>query len=359
MSDPIALLARLIAHRTPQPEGDERALAAILADELRARGADEVVTAEVRRPLRTAPTAWVYARFGRPTLFVNAHLDTVPAAPDWSTDPWEAKLVGDRLYGLGSADTKGAIAAILCALDEARPNGLGVLFSGDEEAGNSCAHHFLGSPHAKGLTHAIVCEPTSLRVGVRHRGVVAMTAKRKGPGGHSSRADELPAPVADLARVAVAWSDWGRERLAEGPEGYKGMCVNIAKLDGGVAHNVIPAEASLDLLVRPPPGADCFAVATALSKLARAVVPGVDVTTLLANPSFTSRDPAAFTRWVQGDRVDLPFWTEAALYAMVGIDAVVWGPGDIARAHAADEFVPVDEVLRARDAFAALFRSLR
>ena len=55
----------------------------------------------------------------------------------------------------------------------------------------------------------------------------------------------MPAPIAELARLAVAWSDWGRARRDRGPAGFHGMCVNVASLDGGIAFNVVPKRAKL------------------------------------------------------------------------------------------------------------------
>jgi acetylornithine deacetylase len=132
---------------------------------------------------------------------------------------------------------------------------------------------------------------------VRHRGVIALDTRLEGTGGHSSQADSLPSPVADLARVAVAWSDYGRARRDAGPEGFRGLCMNIARLEGGVAFNVIPREARLTASLRPPPGADQAAIIAEL----RALAPGLTVDTPLDNPSFATRDLAAF-RPILGSR---------------------------------------------------------
>ncbi len=374
--DPVALLVELIGYDTHNPAGDELALAARLRDELAARRPDEVRLVEVARPPgdgRAGCGAYVLATWGTPRVVVNAHLDTVPANAGWSGDPWKARVQDGRVIGLGAADTKGAIAAILCALDETAPRDLAVLFSGDEELGGTVMRAVIndrasgagadrGGGALAGVTQAIVCEPTGCRAGTRHRGVCAIVAEYAGAGGHSSNADRMPAPIAELARVAVAWDEWGRARRAAGPPGFAGMCMNIAKLDGGVAFNVVPDRAALSISFRPPPGQELAPLLDELEAAGRALAPSATFKRVLAHPSFATRDLASFRRWLGAacdDPIDLAFWTEAAVLSQAGIDAVVFGPGDIGQAHAPDEHVPVADLHAARAAFARLFRESR
>lgn len=355
-SDPVELLRELVSFRT-DVEGHERPLAARLAALLRDRGAADVSVGDVPRPGHR-DASYVYARFGEPRLLVNAHLDTVPPNADWSADPFVARVEGDKLYALGAADTKGAAAAILAALEAATPKDTGILFSGDEETTSAVMRAFVAGEHVKGLERAIVCEPTSLRAGTRHRGIASFEADVSGPGGHSSFADRLFSPIAALSRLAVALDDWGLARRDVGPKGFEGMCMNLAKLDGGVAFNVVPAHAKLSASIRPPPGADSAAIRAELEAIVRAHVPSATTTFTRDNAPFATRDLAAFEPLV-GDAarapIDLAFWTEAALLSAAGVDAIVLGPGDIAQAHGPDEWVAIEQLERARDLFAAMF----
>jgi acetylornithine deacetylase len=351
-------LAELVSFDTQNPEGDEKPLVHRLARELTALGAAAVDEVEV------GDHAYVYARFGeRPTLLLNAHVDTVPANTGYSAPPHMLVRRGQRLYGLGACDTKGAIAAILEALAARRPaRAIGVLFSGDEEHSGTCLRAFLDSEAARGLTHAIVCEPTSCRVGVRHRGIGAATAAVDGPGGHSSRVDGLVNPIAVLARAAVALDEWRASEATRGPAGFEGICLNVAALDGGLAFNVVPTRATLSLSVRPAPGVDVGALLAEAERRARAATaPHALVWTVtIESPAFATRDLAAFAPLL-GDgtasAVDLAFWTEAARLSERGIDAVVYGPGAIEQAHAADEFVEIAELEAARAAFATVLEA--
>jgi acetylornithine deacetylase len=340
-----ALLVELIGHRTANPGGDEIGLCARLGQELAARGADHVDVVEV--PRDPGVGAYVLARWGEPRTLVNIHLDTVPPNRGWTRDPFEALVAGGRVVGLGAADTKGAIASLLVALEQQRPTNLGVLLSGDEERTGTCVRSFLGDPAAAQVKRAIVCEPTSRGIGVRHRGILAYRAELRGRGGHSSLADHMPKPIVALARLAVALDELGAAHLDHGPDGMKGLCLNVASLEGGVAFNVVPDRAQLLWSLRPPPGFDVDAWAAAQARCAAAADPAIEILPGLHNPPFACRDPESFAPLL-GDAlarsVGLDFWTEAAVLSAAGIDCVVVGPGDIGQAHAAGEHVTLDDL---------------
>ena len=366
-SHPADLLARLIQHRTVNPGGDEPALCRALAALLSERGADEVVVELVPRPDGDGTGAYVYARFGAPSLLLNAHIDTVPVNRGWTRDPFAGAVEDGKLYGLGAADTKGAAAAALCALERERPDGLAILFSGDEEHGASCVRAFLDSPRAAGIERALVSEPTSRRAVVRHRGVAAARAEVTCTGGHSSRADEMPKPMVVLARLAVELDQLARRWRDRGPAGMTGLCMNIAGFDGGVAFNVVPDRAALTFSWRPPPGCDHLELDRDLTQaVARAALeegPAVRIVQVMDRAPFGTADANAF-RPLLGDEVmdgagSLDFWTEAAVLAEAGIDAVVIGPGEVAQAHAADEHVPIADLEWATDLYAEVFRRSR
>ncbi|MCL2723255.1 MAG: M20/M25/M40 family metallo-hydrolase [Polyangiaceae bacterium] len=353
----VDILSELISFRTDLGGGNERALADHLAALLRERGPDEITVCDVPRSEGKA-ASYVYARFGSPKLLINAHLDTVAPSAGWTSDPFTARIEDDRLYALGAADTKGALAAILAALADKTPKDIGILLSGDEEYSGVVMRAFAKSPHREGIMHAIVCEPTNLCIGTRHRGLIAFEVDATGPGGHSSRADVTPAPVVVLARIAVALDDWAKRHASLGPAGFPGMCVNVARLEGGAAFNVIPTHARLLVSLRPPPGTDTAAICIELETLMRGIEPLARVTFIRNNAPFATRDLATFTRML-GEHarrpIDLGFWTEAAVLANQGIDVVVLGPGNIAQAHGPGEWVSLGELHQARDLFRSLF----
>lgn len=346
------ILVDLIAARTENPGGDELALCAQLGDMLAKRGADSVDVVSV--PRAPSDGGYVYARFGQPRTLINVHLDTVPANTGWTRDPFDALVTDDRVVGLGAADTKGAIAAVLVALERTTPTDVGILFSGDEERGTTCLDAFAAAGHTAGLQRAIVCEPTARQVGIRHRGVLGYRARFVGRGGHSSKADSMPKPIVTLARLAVALDEIGAQHADDGPADMKGLCMNVASLDGGVAFNVVPDEATLSWSVRPPPGVDRDALEAAFTAATRDVDPAIEIVDRLGHMPFECADRSAFDPLLgslTAADVSLDFWTEAAILAEHGVNAVVIGPGDIAQAHAADEWVSRADLVWAVDLF--------
>jgi acetylornithine deacetylase len=358
-------LAEWVAFDTQNPTGNERPMVEALGRQLTDLGARTVDVIDV------GAHAMVYARFGAapPRLLLNVHVDTVPANAGYTASPHTLVRRDGRLVGLGAADTKGAIAAILHAIANTRAagqpvTGVGVLFSGDEERRGTCVRHFLANRAlTAGLERAIVCEPTGCAVGWRHRGIGAAEMSAHSPGGHSSRADALPNPVAILARAAVALDDLGRRYRGTGPAGFEGICLNVASLDGGLAFNIVPTRATLRMSLRPAPGADMASLLAECETAARAATAPEPITWSIANenPPFQTRDLGAFAPLL-GERVeaplDLAFWTEAALLSEAGIDAVVFGPGYIEQAHAADEYVDEAQLEAAYQTFRGVFAHL-
>jgi acetylornithine deacetylase len=354
MSVAIELLQSLVGYNTCNPGGDEIALTRFLAQQLAHHKPDLLDVVMLPN------NAYVLALFGEPKLLINVHLDTVPINNGWVSSPHAAVVSDNKLYGLGAADTKGAIAALLAACLEIAPRHVAILFSGDEENQGRCMRHFIQHRIQSGslkIERAIVCEPTFCKVGTRHRGILALRAVAEGQGGHSSYADTLPAPLVDLAKLAVALHAWGEQQRDKGPEHFRGSCMNVARFEGGVAFNVVPQKAALEFSLRPPPGSDNNAI---LEELKTLVAPHIRLETVLNFPSFATRDLPAYSPYLDiAQTCNLGFWTEAALLAAEGIDAVVLGPGNIAQAHAPNEYVELSQLMQAQQIFMRVLNATR
>ncbi len=346
-------LARLVAMDTQNGTGDEIACARMLADALARHKPDTLICETAPRSRGKFDSGYVYAGWGKAEVLLNVHIDTVPAGAGWTGDPHSLRDAGDRLIGLGTSDIKGAAACILAVLEEHAPKNLGVLLSGDEEHGSEIMPEIIRRGHYGGPKLAIVCEPTSLMVGRQHRGMLAYSAKFAGKGGHSSLADITERPLLDAARLGTAIGDYGDQYLEYGNETYKGLCTNIGYLNSDGAYNVIPTETEIKFSMRPPPGDSVANRARDLEGIVKDKAPNAELTQIVQLEPFASRNLKAFDGIFKDnyETTDLPFWTEAALLSEAGVNAVVFGPGNLDQAHKPDEYVLKDQLLGAAKLF--------
>ena len=302
---------------------------------------DVLHVGQVPRSRGKSDSGYVLAIWGRPDTLLNVHIDTVPSGEGWTASPLDLRRESDRVIGLGTSDIKGAAACILAALETVTPHNVAVLFSGDEEHGSEVMPAVIKSGRLSDVQRAIVCEPTSCRVGRAHRGMLAISAGFTGPGGHSSLADVTPRPLLEAARVAAKVGEYADAHLDFGTAPFKGLCVNIGEIESDGAYNVIPTTAKLWLSLRPPPGdnvrkreADIYALSN-----------GAELDTIVAFEPFATKDMSAFNHiFGETEIVDLPYWTEAAMLSEAGINTVVYGPGNLEQAHKPNEYVEIAQL---------------
>jgi acetylornithine deacetylase len=292
---------------------------------------------------------------GNPRRVFNVHLDTVPSSEAWSADPHVLRVTDDRAIGLGACDIKGAAAALVAAASVTRDDAA-FLFSTDEEANDPrCITAFLGSVH--GFADAIIAEPTRCEAVLAHRGISSVLLKFKGEAGHASGAQAITANALHQAMC------WGGNALAlvEAEAGARfggltGLRFNIGKVEGGIKANIIAPSAEVRFGFRPLPSHDidalhlrfgACATAGALERYEETFrgpsLPAGDVASA-EERRLAARDLADELGLPIGNAVD--FWTEASLFSQAGMTAFVYGPGDIAQAHTADEYVMLEQLQR-------------
>jgi acetylornithine deacetylase len=304
--------------------------------------------------------SWFAVR-GAPAVLFNVHLDTVPAGEGWSSDPHRLRVADGRAYGRGACDIKGAAAALL-ALAEQGAEHLALLFTSDEEgAGGCCVERFLADGHGERFRQVVVAEPTGTRAVLGHRGFLSVKAWFRGEPGHSSEARAL----ADNANHRMAhWAARalevaaGRKQSADDP----GTCLNIGLVDGGTKSNVIAGEAFVHWSARLQPGDSNDDFLAAIQACATGPEHVRWEVPFKGEPlPAAGRDDAAARSFCE--RNGLPqagpvdFWTEASLFSAAGLPALVLGPGDIAQAHAVDEWVALDQLAAARNVYEKVIRN--
>lgn len=295
---------------------------------------------------------------GQPTRVFNVHLDTVPSSQAWSADPHVLRVTTDRAIGLGACDIKGAAAGLLAAANATRGDAA-FLFSTDEEANDPrCISAFLGGDH--GFSEAIIAEPTRCEAVLAHRGISSVLLRFKGEAGHASSANALHASA---LHQAMRWGsralDLVEAEAAAHFGGLSGLRFNIGKVEGGIKANVIAPSAEVRFNFRPLPSQSIDALHARLGACAaEGVLERYEET--FRGPSLPAGDVADAEQRRQvalllAESLQLPvgnavdFWTEASLFSQAGLTAFVYGPGDIAQAHAADEFVLLDQLQRYTD----------
>ena len=297
---------------------------------------------------------------GQPTTLFNFHIDTVPVSPEWSDDPFLLRVGADRAVGLGACDIKGASACMLTAAAHTQGD-LALLFSSDEEGGSSrCINDFLSRNH--GFERVIVAEPTGAKAVLAHRGIATALMQFTGIAGHASDPRALAdSAVHRAARWATRALDFAEEHNEDRYEDLSGIRFNIGRIEGGIKPNIIAPDALVRFGVRTLPGQDGETLLTALRNLAEPHEVASFEPVFIA-PSLPARteDLAGTRAWARaldltpGEPVD--FWTEAALFSAANMAALVFGPGHIAQAHSADEWVELQQLSDVTEIYSRLIQ---
>ncbi|PZO07042.1 MAG: acetylornithine deacetylase [Lysobacteraceae bacterium] len=294
-----------------------------------------------------------FAVRGAPKRLFNVHLDTVPSSPAWSADPHKLRVTADRAIALGACDIKGAAAGLVAAA-RVTTGDVAFLFTTDEEANDPrCIAAFLASRH--GFDEAIVSEPTMGQAVLAHRGISSVMMQFRGEAGHASGQH---ARDTSALHAAMRWGGRAldfveaQDHLRFG--GLTGLRFNIGRVEGGIKANMIAPSAELRFGFRPLPSQSREELHERFRSFAPAGMLGSYEETF-TGPSLPSGDVArAEERRLAArdlaDELGLPignavdFWTEASLFSQAGMTAFVFGPGDIAQAHTADEWVALDQL---------------
>ncbi|MBX5153991.1 acetylornithine deacetylase [Rhizobium lentis] len=312
-----------------------------------------------------------------PGYVLSGHMDVVPALETaWTSDPFRLRADGDRLFGRGTSDMKGFLAALLAALPAiaemplARP--LHFAFSYDEEAGCRGVPHLirrLPELCAKPIG-AIIGEPSGLRPIRAHKGKAAARVEIRGRSGHSSRPDQGLNAIHGFACVLLAAVRAGdalqSSRLDpcfEPP--YSSL--QVGTVSGGQAVNIIPDCLTAEIEARAITGV----TPSDLLEPVRLAALGLEQRgfqtkweLLSSYPALSLAADAPLATLMEGltgveTLAAVSYGTEAGLFQAAGIDAIICGPGDIARAHRADEFIRGDELSACQTMIERLAETLR
>ena len=349
---------------TLAPNGaGEAELARFVAHWLEQRGVE--VDIQTLGPGRANVIGRVRGRGGGRTLMLNGHLDTVAlGGPDAGLN---ARLDGRRLYGRGSYDMKGGVAAIMLAAAAAAELDLAgaviVTAVADEEAFSIGTEAVVELEQADA---AIVTEPTELRVGIAHKGFVWLELETTGVAAHGSRYDLGVDAIARMGPVLVGIAELD-QRLREDGDPHRVLgwpSLHASLIEGGQELSTYPDRCLVKVERRTLPGEGVALVEQQLRDLAAPAEASVR-TLFVRDPLETSVDEpivklltenCTLARSQPAELFGPPYWTDAGLLAAAGIPSVLFGPGG-AGAHGDVEWVDLDDVRTCVDVLTATLRT--
>ena len=349
----------------------EHASALMLRDVLDAWGfRTELLEAAPGRPNLVARIGG--ARNGRSLMF-NGHLDVV-GVEGMIHPPFEPAERDGRLYGRGSADMKGGIAAMCAAAYAAASGGLAgevVVAAVVDEEYESLGTRALVEQGVR-ADACIVTEPTQLAVMPAHRGFVWLDVEVTGRAAHGSRWDIGVDAIRHAGLLLAELDRIDSEVLPRREHPLLGRAsLHASLIRGGTGYSTYPDRCVLGVERRTIPGETTADVAAEMERACEAV--------RARRPSFQASVQVSGAQGPSDVSVDAPLvlaldkalretgvpvrvegmsaWTDAAILNAAGIPAVCFGPGDISLAHAAEEYIPLKEIDRAKDVLSALARS--
>ncbi len=349
------------------PRAGEQRVADFLAATAGSAGLDvdfqKVYPGRLNLLARLSPTGKVRQR-----ILLAPHMDTVDAMNEAQFTP---QTRNGRLYGRGACDTKGSVAAMMTAVTELargkrRPSSTEIIFAGlvDEEMA-------LGGSRALAATGlkadlAIVGEPTRLQVVTAHKGDLWLKLETHGKSAHGARPELGRNAVHEMARIVDLLETKYATRLRRRRHRLlRHATINVGAIAGGVQANIVPDYCSIMVDRRTLPGETDAGVWRELQALLRQNKLHASLANLRSAPCLPLETSPAlplvrrFMRCVGQTRpAGVDYFCDASVLAHGGIPSVVFGPGDIAQAHTADEWISLSSLERGKEILVNFLSSL-
>ncbi|MBR5884582.1 MAG: M20 family metallo-hydrolase [Bacteroidaceae bacterium] len=331
-SQAVQLLSQLI--ETPRISREESQATQLLYDHM-----TKVCHLDVKRHGNNLWTIAPNFDPAKPTLLLNAHIDTVKPVAGWQRDPWKATVEDDRLYGLGSNDDGASLVSLLYAFIELsgrpQPYNLVYLASAEEEVSGKNGIELV-IPLLPRIDVAIVGEPTGMHPAIAEKGLMVLDVTAHGKAGHAARNEGDNAIY--HAMDDMQWFRTYQWPLSSPLLGPVKMSVTI--VNSGTQHNVIPDTCTFTVDVRSN---ECYTNQELYNAICSQVKSEVKARSFRLGSSRIAPDHPLVTKAVQMGRV--PFGSPTLSdQALMPWPSMKMGPGDSSRSHTADEFIRISEI---------------
>ncbi len=325
-------------------------------------------------PNETLDKSSIHCRIGPAVdggLIFSGHMDVVPVAgQDWHTDAFELTEIGDKLYARGSCDMKGFLACCLTSVDMFKNSKLTkpvyFAFSYDEEIGCLAGPDLvkaINKDYSEKPTFAIIGEPSMMQPIVGQKGICVLETTVYGSAGHSSRIKQEVSAIHVAARL-ISWLEDKMDALIKAGKiderfNPAHTSLHVGTINAGIAPNVIADKCSFHWDVRVIPGdliaeivADFKAYCDEMEVELKKRFSGARIVTEEHHPPVPPLSTALESPMiplickVSGSDVlgTVAYAAEAGQFSLGGFETVICGPGDIAQAHRANEFIAIDQL---------------
>ena len=291
----------------------------------------------------------------RPTLLLDAHIDTVKPVSGWSKHPFTPIVEGDAIYGLGSNDDGASLVTLLQVFYRIcqKPQLYNTVFLASAEEEVSGANGIEAVlPHLPAFDCAIMGEPTSMQPAVTEKGLMVLDCVAEGVSGHAARNEGVNALYKALADI-----EWFRtHRYTKTSELLGDVKMTVTQINAGTQHNVIPDKCSYVVDVRSN---ECYSNQELLDIIKSNVGSNVTARSTRLNSSFISLEHPLVQRAVAMGCVPYGSPTLSNQALVSGVPTLKMGPGDTARSHIANEFVLISEIRDGIEKFCTLLDGLK
>lgn len=365
--DEIKLTQGLVRINSENPPGNEKEIAKFIRDYLD----DLKIQTKLIKIMKNRFN--VIASLGkREGMMLYGHMDTVPAGDlgTWKYEPFKAKIIDGRIYGRGTSDMKGGLAAILTAVKNlARENfkrKLFLAFVADEEATQLGTDYLIDNRKGllKGIKYGVVGECTELKIRIAQKGIAIFKVKFRGKAAHGSKPELGDNAILKASEFIQELKNLSKKLKKVKTPLLGSGTINIGKISGGIKVNVVPDYCEVEIDRRLVPSeTPKLAIKQIKNVLKKLELKGeIEIMKEGRLPMYikeTSKIVKILRNVIKTDMIGESGYTEAEMYYRdAGIPCVAFGPGISALAHISNEYIPIKNIKKAVNVYEKLIKKV-